>query len=368
MESAQPSVRAERVVMSDTAAAEQSAAPGHSTAGEARERPLPWLLWALVVALLLSVVLGLLAGRADTFSDAAPGLLLSLRAKRVVVGFFCGAGLATAGAVVQGLFRNPLASPHILGIEAGAMLGAHIALRTVVVILGGAGISGLAPELMVPIGAVVGALLSLLVLLSIVSLRSTPLSLLLTGYALMLLFTSAGTLLTHLFQESWELNRAISALQAGSISAAGTRQMWLVMVMVVGGALPVMLWSSTLDVLLCGEEEAQSLGVDVRRARFWLVLWVSVMTAGAVAVGGGVAFVGLIVPHALRPFTGHAHRYLLPLCFLAGGTFLVLCDALSRSLPFRGEVPLSVLTDMIGAPVFLRMLIRLSRKELGRDE
>lgn len=344
----------------------EAEARSEGSSGDALERPPRWLWLGLVAVLLASIALGLWAGRADLSSGIPRAVLFALRGKRIAVGFFCGAGLAMAGAVVQGLFRNPLASPHILGIEAGAMLGAHIALRVVVMVLGGAGLSGFAPELMVPVGAVMGAVLSLLVLLSIVSLRSSPMALLLTGYALMLVFTSGGTLLTHLFQESWELNRAISALQAGNISAAGTRQMWLVMVMVLGGALPVLLWSSTLDVLLCGEEEAQSLGVDVKRVRFWLVLWVSMLTAGAVSVGGGVAFVGLIVPHALRPFAGHAHRYLLPLCFLAGGTFLVLCDAMCRALPFfRGEVPLSVITDLIGAPIFLRMLIRLTRKELG---
>jgi len=101
----------------------------------------------------------------------------------------------------------------------------------------------------------------------------------------------------------------------------------------------------------------------VRRERFWLVLWVAVLTAGAVAVGGSVGFVGLIIPHAMRPFVGQRHRYLLPVVFVAGGVFVVFCDVVCRVLPLRAEIPLGVLTDIIGAPIFLRMLLRISRKE-----
>jgi iron complex transport system permease protein len=186
---------------------------------------------------------------------------------------------------------------------------------------------------------------------------------LLTGRSLMMLFSGIGTFLHHLYQEVWELNRAVSALSVGSISAVGPRQVLLVLIMTVGGAIPVLLSAPTLDVLLSGEEEAASLGVDVPRERFWLVLWVSVLTAGAVAVGGNVGFVGLIVPHALRPWVGQRHRYLLPAALLAGGTFVVVCDVVCRLSPARVDLPLGALTDLIGAPIFLRMLIRLARAE-----
>jgi iron complex transport system permease protein len=214
---------------------------------------------------------------------------------------------------------------------------------------------------------VLGAGVSLFTLLAVVSLRVSPLVLLLTGWALMMLFQSFGSLLTHLYAEAWELNRAVNALNVGSLSGVGARQVLLSLVMTLGGAIPAFLSAGALDVLLSGEEEAESLGVDVRRERFWLVMWVSLMTAGAVAVGGSVGFVGLIVPHALRPWVGQRHRSLLPAVFVAGGTFVVACDVICRLIPLQADIPLGVVTDLIGAPIFLRMLIRLARAEQAHD-
>jgi iron complex transport system permease protein len=323
------------------------------------------LLASLLCALVLSSVAGLLIGRGSSADTTLQPVFLSMRAQRVAVAFLSGAGLSVCGAVVQSLFRNPLANPSILGTTSGALLGAHLALLGTVMLLGGGGVLGVAPEMLMPIGAVLGAGVSLFTLLAVVSLRVSPLVLLLTGWALMMLFQSLGTLLTHLYAEAWELNRAVNALNVGSLSGVGPKQVLLSLVMTLGGAIPALLSAGTLDVLLSGEEEAESLGVDVQRERFWLVMWVSLMTAGAVAVGGSVGFVGLIVPHALRPWVGQRHRSLLPAAFLAGGTFVVACDVICRLIP--ADVPLGVITDLIGAPIFLRMLIRLARAEQAHD-
>jgi iron complex transport system permease protein len=187
----------------------------------------------------------------------------------------------------------------------------------------------------------------------------------LTGFVLSALFMSAGALLETFAQQSWELSRALALFSRGSVSGAGSRQVQLALFLVVGGTLPVLARARSLDLLLSGEEEALSLGVDVASARFWAVVWVAVITAGAVAVGGSEAFIGLIVPHALRPFVGEAHRRLLPASFVTGGIVLVLADVLCRALPLRSEVPLSVITSLVGAPLFLWMLARLVRE--GRD-
>jgi iron complex transport system permease protein len=120
-----------------------------------------------------------------------------------------------------------------------------------------------------------------------------------------------------------------------------------------------------LDTLLSGEEEATSLGVDVPRLRVWIVVWSAFLSAGAVAVGANVAFVGLIVPHALRAWFGQLHRPLIPAAFFGGGTFLVWCDVLCRLLPLRNEIPLGVVTALIGAPLFLRMLAKLEREAVS---
>jgi iron complex transport system permease protein len=315
-----------------------------------------WLVLALLV--LASVLLGLFVGRANLDLVSGERVVLTMRAHRLLVAFLSGASLSVCGAVVQTLFRNPLASPTILGTTAGATLGAHVALLSSVVWFGSAAVLGVVPEMLIPIGATFGAALSLFVLLAVVSLRSGSLTLLLVGFALMSLFQGVSLFLTSLHQEAWELTRAFSALSQGNISSAGPRHVLLVAVMTVGACVPIFESSATLDVLLSGEEEAQTLGVDVKAVRFWLVVWVAIATAGAVAVGGSVGFVGLIVPHALRPWVGHRHRFLLPAVFVAGGCFVVLCDVLCRIVPVRSEIPLGVLIDLIGAPVFLRMLLQ----------
>jgi iron complex transport system permease protein len=228
--------------------------------------------------------------------------------------------------------------------------------------LGGAAAYGIAPEMLIPIGAALGAGLALFVLLTIVSLQEDSVALLLTGYALFLLFQGASTFLTSVTQSAWELNRAFAALSQGDISAVGTRQLWLALVMTIGGTVPVLMSTHTLDVLSAGEDDARTLGVDVADVRFWLVLWVAILTAGAVAVGGGVAFVSLIVPHALRPWVGQRHRYLLPAVFFAGGGFVILCDVLCRIVPGGSGIPLGIFTDLIGAPIFLRILLKQTRE------
>jgi iron complex transport system permease protein len=337
-------------------------ATARRAAGFAISAPSRSFVLGLSLLCLLGAGLGLFVGRGGLGTTALDPTFLALRAQRTAVAFCSGASVAVAGAVVQGLFRNPLANPQILGTTSGAVLGAHVALLATVLLFGGGSAYPVAPEMMVPIGALLGACVSLFALLAVASLRVGLLTLLLTGWGLMALFQGLSAFLNALFQEAWELNRALSVLNLGSISASGPKQVLLVVVMTLGGTLPVLLSSSTLDVLLTGDEEALSLGVDVARERFWLVLWVAVLTAGAVAVGGSVGFVGLIVPHALRRFVGQRHRFLLPCVFAAGGAFVVICDLACRVIPLRSEIPLGVLTDLIGAPVFLHMLLGLARR------
>jgi len=130
---------------------------------------------------------------------------------------------------------------------------------------------------------------------------------------------------------------------------------------VIAGTLAAWAWGRHLDLLLSGEDEAAALGVDVATARRWILAWTALLTAAAVALAGGIAFVGLVVPHALRPFTGVAHRRLVPAAALGGAAFVVLADSAARCLP-HGEVPLGVVTGLVGGPLFLVLLMRLRRE------
>lgn len=330
-----------------------------SAAGKT-QRARPFVLFGgLAVLLGLAALASLYAGRGTLTGSALDATFFELRLQRTLVAFLAGAGLAVGGVLLQGLFRNPLASPSILGTESGALLGGELMLVLVYVGFRGHTPFDLPGEMLMPIGCVLGALLALVTVLALTPLRGSVVGLLLTGFLLSMMFLSLSSLLKSLVQESWQLLRVMSVLSAGSISGAGPKQTALVAVLVIGATLPAWLWSRELNVLMSGEDEATSLGVDVGRLRVWIVIWTALLIAGPVAVGANVAFVGLIVPHVLRKLFGHAHQMLVPAAFVGGGTFLVGCDVLCRVLPLRHEVPLSVVTALIGGPLFLRMLAKL---------
>jgi iron complex transport system permease protein len=184
---------------------------------------------------------------------------------------------------------------------------------------------------------------------------------LLAGFALSSLFLSVGAFLTSIAQEWWELGRALVSFSLGDIGGVGHRQLWLIAPLFVLGTGFAWFWGHPLDLLASGSDEAQSLGLDYDGVRKWTIVWTSALTAGAVAVGGNIGFVGLVVPHALRPFVGVRHRRLMPAAVLAGGAFVLTCDVVARVASPRGEIPLGVVTGLIGAPTFLWLLIRERR-------
>lgn len=320
--------------------------------------------WVVLCALLAGVAaLSMAVGDGDLRDVELRAVFLELRLWRLAAAALAGGALAAAGVLVQGLFRNPLASPSVLGTSAGASLGGICAL-----LLWASGAEalrshGLAPELLLPLGCIAGAWLSLLVLLAVAGRSSGIVSLLLTGFILSSLFLSTAGLLTSVAQGTWELGRAVVAFTLGGVDAKGARQVLLALPFVAVGFAYGWGWGRHLDLLLSGEEEARALGVDVVRTRRWVIVWAAVLTASAVAIGGNVAFVGLVVPHALRPWFGASHRALLPAAFLGGAAFVTLADVITRALPTRGEIPLGVVTGLVGAPLFLVLLAR--RPSLG---
>lgn len=318
------------------------------------------LLYPLLFALLLgTAALAVLVGSGDLADAGLRETFLALRGYRLGASFLAGAALAVGGVVVQGLFRNPLASPSVLGTTAGASLGGQIALLGYALV--GAGSTVVAPEMILPLGCFVGAFASLAVLLLFLRVTQDLLTLLLTGFVLSALCLSLSAFIISVAQETWELGRAVVAFSLGSVSGVGPPQLLFAVPLIFAGMLACWFWGRSLDLLLSGEEEAQSMGAHVRQIRWWSATWVSVLVAGAVSVGGNVGFVGLVVPHMLRPFAGTKHQRLIPAAALAGGVFLVLCDVITRVFPSRGEIPLGVVTGLIGAPLFLVLLIRFRR-------
>jgi iron complex transport system permease protein len=302
--------------------------------------------------------LNLLAGASDLSDEQLFDALLALRATRGLVAYLAGSALAVAGVIAQGLFRNPLASPDVLGTTAGASFVGKLSLLAFQASVAGPVAGRFLPELLLPVGCLLGASVALLVLLAVARRATDSVRLLLSGFLLSSLFLGLGSFVTSLAQESWELGRAVISFALGSVTGAGTRQLAIILLPTVMGTLAALLWARPLDLLLSGEDEARVLGLDVQRTRRWCIAWTALLTAGAVAVGGNVGFVGLVVPHGLRRLVGVSHRKLVPAAALGGGAFLLACDVLARSLPSRTEVPLGVITDLVGAPLFLWLLLR----------
>lgn len=314
-----------------------------------------------LIALVVVCVLAMLVGAGDLGDPALRDTLLGLRALRLVASFLVGVALATAGVIVQGLFRNPLADPSVLGTTSGAVLGGKTALLLVEVAIGASPLSGRAVHLAVPIGAISGAAVALAILFLLTRGQRSLLAQLLVGFTLASLFGSFGSLMTSIAQQKWELGRALLAFSLGSVSGTSLAPVALAMPFVLGGFVASMALAPALDLLLGGEDEARSLGLDVGFVRRWSAVWIAVLTAAAVSMSGAVGFVGLIVPHALRPFLGAGHRRLLPHAALVGGLFVVLCDVVSRAIPFIAELPLGVVTGLVGAPLYLRLVVRAQR-------
>jgi iron complex transport system permease protein len=318
----------------------------------------------LAVGVLASAVLGLFAGGValapgdvaaaltGSGSDAARAVVLGLRLPRVALGFLVGGVLAVSGAALQALVRNPLADPWLLGLSGGASLGAVLAV-----------VAGLASAWALPAAAFAGALLAIVVVyrLALVAGGVLDARVLLLGGVVTGAF--AGALTSGLLAVT-DAGGARSAMLwlLGGLGGAGWTGV-LVLAVYAAPALAVLAREArALDLLALGEEPALHLGVDVARTRRRVYLAASLLAAAAVAAAGIIGFVGLAVPHALRLVRGQAHRALLPASFVLGGAFLVAADALARSVLAPMEVPVGVLTALVGVPLFAVLL----RRSVGR--
>ncbi len=323
---------------------------------------------ALLVLLLASLMVALTIGPADIavaevlravvarlgFAEAdasrlRTAIIVDLRLPRLLAAAATGAGLALCGAVMQALTRNPLADPYLLGLSSGAALGA------VVFMIAGA-------SLLMPVGAFLGAVATLVVTLSITGLLggATPARAILAGIAISALAAAATSFLIF-WTATGDSYREILSWLMGSLGGVTWPEALLAVLLVLGAGLPLLLVGGALDAFAFGDTAAASLGVDVRRLRWTLLGATALITGILVAVGGAIGFVGLVVPHMVRLVIGTRHRLLLPICMLSGAIFMVWCDTAARTVFDPRELPVGIITAMIGAPAFLLVLLRFRR-------
>ncbi len=277
-------------------------------------------------------------------------IIWQLRAPRIVLGALTGAALSTVGGAFQGILRNPLADPYILGVSAGAALGACIGIAFQY-------ITGYAFASYLPLFAFLGAMLSLYLVYksSKISYSANSTGLLLSGVAITFLFSALITVLLALSRR--ELHSMIFWLM-GDLSAANWKKISIIFLPVfIGNA---MLFFSALDLnaLSLGEEEALHLGINTGRLRIRIFLIGSVVIATVVSFTGLIGFVGLIIPHIARLLVGPDHRIMLPIAAFLGAVFLILCDILARILLAPTEIPIGAITAIVGVPLFIYLLRR----------
>ena len=358
--------------VTQTRAAEAVTVPGKAAGAAAIRRVRPGRAVAVAsAALIVAVLLGVAIGPAglslpqvlDALAVRLPwhphvavsaldtAIVWQIRLPRVILGLLVGSMLAGGGAAYQGVFRNPLADPYLLGVAAGAGLGATIVI-----------VSGASMALTPPVafaGAVGAVALTYVLGVSAGRGGQTPAarsgtgSILLAGIAVAAMLTA---LQTYLQEQHTQTLAYVYAWILGGLSAATWSDVWLILPYVVVSAIALLAHRRLLDVLRVGEDEAATLGVNVTRLRLAVVMAATLGVAAAVAVSGLIGFVGIIVPHAVRLTAGPSYRALLPVSMIGGAAFVVLADVVARTAQAPAEVPIGVITALIGGPFFLFVL------------
>jgi iron complex transport system permease protein len=289
----------------------------------------------------------------QTWQNSINTVILEIRLPRVILAGLVGAALATAGATYQGLFRNPLADPYLIGVAQGASLGAVIGFL-IPVTWHGLGVN------IVPLLAFTGALLSTFIVYMLARVGKTlPVTtLILAGVALGALL---GSIVSYLIISSGEKMHGIIFWLMGSFSLSQWSEIQIVLPYVAAGTAVIIIFARLLNVMQLDEEQAQQLGVNVERLKLILLAAATLITAASVSFVGTIGFVGIIIPHAVRLIWGADHRFLLPLSVLTGAIFMILADLAARTVLAPTEIPIGVITALCGAPFFLYLLRRRRR-------
>ena len=326
------------------------------------------VLGALGAALAASILVGVLVGAVaispgDVWKALWSGvdpttatIVRDIRLPRVLAAAIVGGALAVAGALLQGLLRNPLADPYVTGTSAGASLGAVVAIAF-----------GLSAEpALLPVAAFLGALAAAAIVWRLSSLGG-PTNVLTVLLAGVILSSFAAAIVTLLLVASDRIVlrlRAVLAWLLGGVSILDASELVTAAIIVIAATIGALALARRLDAFAFGEETAATLGVDVERATAAVLGVAALLTGAAVALGGVIGFVGLVVPHALRPVLGAAHARLVPASFLLGATTLVLADVGARTVLAPAELPVGVITGLVGGPFFLVLLLRHRRRVL----
>lgn len=294
---------------------------------------------------LLHLLLSRLTETEPGWRDGAENVVFQIRLPRIAAAALIGAALAVAGVSYQGMFRNPMVSPDILGASTGAGFGAALA------ILLGAGYFGIS------MSAFVFGLLAVAAayLVSCMSRTNQTIALILAGMMVSSLF-SAGTSYLKLVADTQQQLPAITYWLMGSLSSIKPRDVLFLVIPVTLGLVPLLILSWRMNLLTLGEEEARSMGVNTRLLRFTVILCATLLTASSVAVSGMIGWVGLVIPHFCRMLFGYDYRRLIPAAALFGASFLIIVDDIAR-LATAGEIPLGILTAFVGAPIFLYLIL-----------
>ena len=285
-----------------------------------------------------------------TLTARQESILFQIRLPRLTLGLLVGGSLAMSGATYQGVFRNPLADPYLLGVSAGAGFGAVVAFATGFDL-------GWGPFAGVPAAAFVGAIAAVTASTAIArGSWTSPATLLLGGVAMAALFSAAQTYTLQRLDAARA--REVLSWLFGQLNTSGWDQIGLLGPYVVVCGAVLILHRRHLDVLRVGDDEARAVGLDPARTRLLLVVTASLMTAAAVSVSGLIAFVGLVVPHLVRLLVSHSYRVIVPLSAVVGAAFLALVDVGARTLLAPAELPVGVITAFVGAPFFALVLWR----------
>jgi len=299
---------------------------------------------------LLRVFFGKLTAAPQTWSTDVELVIFKIRMPRVLAGAMIGAGLSSAGAAYQGLFRNPLVSPDVLGASAGAGFGAALSIYLG---LGYAAVSA---------GAFIFGILAVgaAYLVSTRARRSLTLGMVLAGIMISTLFSSATSFI-KLIADPNNVLPSITFWLMGSIAGVRENRLIWAAVPILGGMLVLMLFRWKLNLLTTGEDEARSMGVNTKTMRVLIVSAATLITSACVAISGLIGWVGLVIPHFARMLVGYDYRVMMPVSMLMGASFMMLVDNIARSV-VTAEIPLGILTAFVGAPFFLYLILDRGRR------
>lgn len=283
-------------------------------------------------------------------------ILLNLRLPRILLACLVGAALSVVGTSFQGIFKNPMADPFVLGVSSGAALGATIAM----VFLSGTHFFGMS---LVAFAAFIGAIITTFLVYNIarVGTKVPVATLLLAGIAINYLLSSIISLLMTFNSDNIE---KIVMWTMGSFSTAGWNEVILLFIIIVPSILFIFTFSRDLNIMLLGEDNARSLGIDVNGFKKHIFIISTLMVAAVVSVSGIIGFVGLIVPHAIRMIFGSDNRVVIPFSALGGAIFLIICDTLARVIVPPSEIPVGIITSIFGVPFFIYLLYRTKKKAI----